>query len=130
MTRFEIVESVVRIERDKEFIYGQSDCFFFGLRMVDAVQGTDLVKEYSGEYKSLKGARAAMKKRGYKSLVSVFKKHLKKQTPALCVTGDLGVLNFNGDQHIAVHVGNGFLTRTESGFSLHTLNECLAGFKV
>lgn len=131
MSRFRTVERVVAEEMAKPYQYGVADCFFFGCRMVDALDDRQsLAATYAGSYKSLIGAQKALRKRGHKRLADLFGKHLAPTAPAMAQLGDIVIISMGGGDHVGVCVGAQFVTKTESGPSFHGLPECTAAFRV
>lgn len=130
MNRFNKVDKAIKTEMEKPYIYGKSDCFFLGLRVVDAVRGTDLAKEYSNLYDSLETANKSLRDKGFRSLVSFFKTHLKPKPVTKCILGDIAIVKFDRAQHVAIHTGNGFVSRTSNGFKMFSFDEVQKAFEV
>lgn len=130
MTRAEIVTQTVMQELAKPYTYGKSDCFFMGMRVVDAVRGTKHCKTYAKDYRTLAGAQRALRKRGHKSLTTFFAEHLEQIPAGQCVLGDLVVAERQGAEHVAVCTGTGFVGKTESGSTPFPISEIKAAFKV
>lgn len=130
MTRFEIAQPVIEAELAKPYIYGSADCFFFGLRIADAFDpAREMVKTYSGSYKTLMGAQKALRKRGYSSLTDLFAQHLEPCAPSSAQFGDLVILQLADGEHVGVCVGTRFITKTERGRSDHDLSAVKAAFR-
>jgi len=129
-TRFEIASAVIKSELKKPYEYGKSDCFFLGCQIADAFEPSrEMVKKYVGSYTTLLGAQRALKKRKFKSLSDLFGKHLDSCAPAAAQYGDIVILSLEGIEHVAICVGDLFLTRTENGREFHPLNRVSAAFR-
>lgn len=129
--RFEVVARVLGKELAKPYTYGEADCFFLGCRMADALDpALDLVKRYTGAYTTLRGAQTALRRRGCKSLVELFSRHLDACAPAEARLGDLVILRLeDGAEHVGICLGARFVTKTAQGRSDHTLSDCIAAFR-
>lgn len=130
MNRFRVFERVVANELAKPYQYGVADCFFFGCRVADAfVPERQMVKTYTGSYKTLMGAQKALRKRGHDSLVGLFAQHLEPCGPAEAALGDLVILQLADGEHVGVCNGMRFITKTEHGRSDHDLSAVKAAFR-
>lgn len=130
MTRFEIVAPVIEAELAKPYQYGIADCFFFGCRIADAFDPSrEMVKTYSGSYRTLMGAQKALRKRGHESLVDLFALHLTRCAAGEAQTGDIVILELADGEHVGVCVGARFITKTERGRSDHDLSAVKAAFR-
>ncbi len=131
-TRFEIVSAVIAAEMAKPYSHWpHADCFFFGCRMVDALDPPLGVEAaYTGSYKTLAGAQRALRRRGHKSLSDLFAAHLAPCAPAQARVGDIVVLQLENAEHVGVCVGTKFITKTSRGQSFHDMADCKAAFRV
>ncbi len=128
--RFRTVEATIAGELAKPYVYGESDCFFLGCRMADALDPSlGLVDRYWRSYSTLSGAQRALRRRMCKSLVELFERHLDPIAPAMARIGDIAVLDLAGAEHVAICLGARFITRTEHGRSFHGVAECAAAFR-
>lgn len=136
MNRFRIVEATLTEELAKPYAYGnpaQSDCFMMGCALVDALEGTQTVKKYTGAYKTLPGAQKALRKRGFSSLVDFWATELDRPAiaPAEAQFGDLAILRLDdGAEHVAVCLGLRFVTKTAAGRQDHSLDNVIAAFHI
>ncbi|WP_246671795.1 hypothetical protein [Mesorhizobium sp. B2-2-3] len=129
--RFEIVAETLKAEMAKPYVYGESDCFFLGCRMADALDTTlGLVKKYSGSYTTLAGAQRALRRRKCKSLVQLFARHLEPCAPAEARTGDLVILQVGPAEHVGICMATRFVTKTERGRADYDLSACKAAFRL
>lgn len=130
MSRFRTLERVVTEEMAKPYQYGVADCFFFGCRVADAFDPSrEMVKTYSGSYRTLMGAQKALRKRGHKSLAELFRKHLTPCAPAQAGLGDIVILQLADGEHVGVCAGTHYITKTERGGSNHNLSAVKAAFR-
>lgn len=131
-TRFETVKAVIDAEMATPYSHWpHADCFFFGCRVVDALDPTaEIEKAYKGSYKTLRGAQVALRRRGWKSLTELFSTHLEPCAPAEARVGDIGVLQLSDGEHVGVCVGSKFITKTSRGRAFHDLADCKAAFRV
>jgi len=129
--RFAIVAATVQAEFAKPYVYGEADCFFLGLRMVDALDPSlRLVEHYAATYATLLGANKALRKRGFKTLADLFASHLEPCVPAEARLGDIVILQLGKMQHVGICLGNRFVTKTDAGRSDHLLGDVIAAFRV
>ena len=122
MSRFETVQATLQAEIAKPYAYGSADCFFTGLAMIDALNGTDHVSDYRGRYKTLAGAQKALRADGHKSLVTFFEVlGGPRIAPLQASIGDIGVIALPVEgkkrlaEHVGVHDGRGWWVKTEDG---------------
>lgn len=130
--RFEVVSAVIASEMAKPYSHDpHADCFFFGCRMVDALDPSQALEaEYTGSYKTLAGAQRALRRRGHKSLVDLFAAHLEACAPAQARVGDLGIIQLPDGEHVGVCVGMKFITKTPRGREFFDIAACKAAFRV
>ncbi len=129
MSRFDTVQSVLKDELAKPYVYGEADCFFLGCRMADALNPElGLVDKYWRSYKTLRGAQRALRKRGHKSLTTFFASHLDPKSPASAMFGDLAVVVVDGGEHVAICLGDRFTSKTAQGAVHFRLADCIAAF--
>lgn len=129
MSRFRIVKGIIAEEMAKPYAYGEADCFFFGIAMIDALRGSDLRSIYAGSYSTLRGAQMALRRRRFSSLADLFATHLPPIAPAQAAMGDIVVLDLGGAEHVGVCVGPRFVTKTDKGASFHGLATVKAAFR-
>jgi len=130
MNRVSLVSSLIRRARIEPYSPGQNDCFFLGLRIIDAVKGTAHVKAFSGSYKTLTGAHKALRKRGHKSVVALMSELLPVIPWGSATIGDLTVVEVDGVEHVGVHGGQAWHSITAAGPRSWPLNLAKAAFKV
>jgi len=136
MNRFKIVSDTLATELAKPYAYGEADCFFTGLAVIDAIQGTDHVGTYTGRYKTLRGAQTALRKEGHKTLVTFFGGLLSQIQPAMAHLGDLGIVSLPMEgskrmaEHVGVHDGRQFVVKTEEGVKRFPFTAVVAAFRV
>jgi len=136
MNRFRKVEATLTAELAKPYAYGnpaQSDCFFMGLALVDALEGTQGARKYAGSYKTLAGAQRALRRRGHASLVSFFAAELDRppRGGAEARFGDLVILRLaDGAEHVGVCLGTRFRTKTPDGARDYPLDTVVAAFHI
>jgi len=129
-SRFQITAATLAAELAKPYVYGESDCFFLGCRMADALDPTlGLVDRYWHSYSTLLGAQKALRKHGFETLSDLFGSHLEPCAPAEARLGDIAVLQLDRGQHVAVCLDTRFTTRTEVGRSDHPLTAVVAAFR-
>jgi hypothetical protein len=120
----------------KPYAYGSADCFFTGLAVIDAVQGTDHRSTYADRYTTLIGAQRALRKEGHDSLVSFFATLVEKIAPAMAHLGDLGIVSLPVEgskrmaEHVGVHDGRMFVVKTEDGVKRFPFTAAIAAFRV
>lgn len=130
-SRFDIVSRIVAQEMAKPYVPGVSDCFFFGIRVVDALdERLGLERKYAGAYKTIPGAQRALRRRGHTSLVGLFEAHLETIGPAQARVGDIGIILLADGEHVGINAGQKFLTKTDRGQSFHDLGSVIAAFRV
>lgn len=128
--RFEIISRLISDEMAKPYVPGKSDCFFFGIRVADALDATlELEKTYAGAYRTLAGAQRALRRRGHASLVGLFAGHLPACPAAQARPGDIGIILLEDGEHVGVCVGEKFVTKTDRGQSLHPINRVIGAFR-
>lgn len=130
MTRFAIVSGIIKTARDESYAYGVNDCFFLGLKVIDALQGTEHVKTYAGAYSTLRGAQKALRKRKHKSLVTFYAELVPVIPWGRAQIGDLAVVEIDGAEHIGVHGGQAWMSITEAGPVTWPLHLAKCAFKV
>lgn len=136
MNRFRIVEATLTAELAKPYAYGnpaQSDCFFMGLALVDALEGSQLARTYAGCYSTLAGAQRALRRRGYATLVSFFSAALNRSEKggAEARFGDLVILRLDdGAEHVGVCLGTRFRTKAPAGARDYSLDSVVAAFHI
>ncbi|MBL4767626.1 MAG: hypothetical protein JKY94_07920 [Rhodobacteraceae bacterium] len=130
MSRYDDVNDIIQAEMAVAYTYGESDCFFLALAVIDRLQKTKLKNKYSGIYTTFRGAQQAMRKRKFKSIGDLFAKHLDPIAPAMARLGDVVVLEIDGKEHSAICTGGQFLTRVAGGRSVHSLVDVKSAFKV
>ncbi|WP_420406905.1 DUF6950 family protein [Hoeflea sp.] len=130
VNRAATVSGIVRTARAETYVYGSNDCFFLGLKVIDALNGTSHVKTYSGAYRTLKGAQRALRKRGHTSIVTLYAGLLPQIPWGRARIGDLAVVDVDGVEHVGVHGGQAWMSITESGPVTWPLHMAKAAFKV
>ncbi len=136
MSRFQVVSDTLKAELAKPYSYGSTDCFFTGLAMIDALNGTSLVATYQCRYKTLVGAQKALRAEGHKSLVSFFEAIGGPRIAPLQATfGDIGVIALPVEgkkrlaEHVGVHDGRQWVVKTETGTLTFDSAQALAAFR-
>ncbi|SDA39086.1 DUF6950 family protein [Mesorhizobium qingshengii] len=128
--RFQTVDATLRAELAKPYVEGESDCFFLGCRMADALDpALGLVKKYWRAYTTILGAQKALRKRGHKTLADLFSTHLTACAPAEAQLGDIVILQLVDGQHVGICLGIRFVTKTSAGRSYHFVADCVAAFR-
>ncbi|UVK45377.1 hypothetical protein BPNPMPFG_000907 [Mesorhizobium sp. AR07] len=128
--RFQIVDATLKAELAKPYVEGESDCFFLGNQMADALDPTlGLVKLYWRAYSTLLGAQKALRKRGHKTLADLYATHLTPCAPAEAQLGDIVILQLADGQHVGICLGMRFVTKTSAGRSDHSIADCVAAFE-
>lgn len=130
MTRFEVVSNVLQTAISEPYKYGSNDCFFLGLKTIDALTGTQWVKHYSGAYKTLLGANRALRRRGHASLVDLYRELVLPIAWGRSRIGDVAVIEVGGVEHIAVHGGQSWHSITEAGHIVWPLDHAKQAFEV
>ena len=130
MNRFDIVSGIIEKARAEPYAYGVNDCFFLGLKVIDALQGTGHAKTYSGSYKTLIGAQKALRKRKHKTLVTFFAAMLEPAAWGSARIGDVAVIDIDGAEHVGVHGGQAWMSITENGPVNWPLHFAKQAFKV
>lgn len=130
MMRSSTVAGIVKTARSEPYAYGVNDCFFLGLRVIDALQGTSHAKAFSGSYRTLVGAHKALRKRGHKSVVTLLEGLVESIPWGRACIGDLAVVEVDGAEHVAVHGGQSWLSITEAGPRSWPLHLAKRAFKV
>ncbi|MEM9677091.1 MAG: hypothetical protein AAF890_03455 [Pseudomonadota bacterium] len=134
MTRFELAHSVLVSEMAKPYRYGASDCFFLGLRMIDAAMGSNHVKTYSRRYTTLKGAHRALRKDGHSTVAELFETLCDPIAPAMAQVGDVAVVTLDVDggaaDHVGIVFGSDVIIRTEQGQQRHPISSVTHAFRV
>lgn len=128
--RWQVVLDVVSKQLQQKYKPGRSDCFITGLRVADAISGSNLSKQYAGVYKSRKTGEEYMQRMGFYSLADLLATHFEKTTPATMQWGDLGVVVTEDGEHVAVCMGSVFIVKNSVGQSNFSLSQVEAGFKV
>lgn len=129
MTRFEIAAPVIREGLATPYVYGSSDCFTLGCRVADVLGGHGMEATYKGAYRTLIGAHRALVKRGFKTLADLLGAHLEPCAAAQARFGDLAVVNLEDGDHVAVCLGEMFVTKTPRGPSHHSFADVTAAFR-
>lgn len=136
MSRFEIVQATLQCELSKPYAYGSADCFFTGLAVIDALNGTDHQATYKGRYKTLAGAQKALKAEGHKTLVSFFEAlGGPRIAPLQAAIGDIGVVALPVPkrkrlaEHVGVHDGRRWIVKTEDGPRYFDSAQATAAFR-
>jgi hypothetical protein len=136
MSRFETVCATLEAEMAKPYAYGIADCFFTGLAMIDALQGTDYQKTYAGRYTTLAGAQKALRQEGHKTLVTFFEGLLAPCAPAQAYLGDICIIALpvpgkkRMAEHVGVHDGRRFIVKTDEGRKVFEYTDAIAAFRV
>lgn len=122
MSRFQVVSDTLKAELAKPYSYGSTDCFFTGLRIVDAIRGTKHVNTYKNRYKTLVGAQKALRNDGHKTLTTFLEAlSLSRIAPLQAIIGDIGVIALPVEgknrlaEHVGVHDGRQWIVKTETG---------------
>lgn len=140
VSRFETVAAVMAAEAAKPYslggMDGATDCLIIGLRVVDALRGTDFAAEAVGLYADEAGVRRELRKRKYRGFGGIFAKHigLDSIAAAMARIGDIAIVERveagRMAEHVAVFTGKQFLTRTDSGPVSFGFDAVKACFKV
>lgn len=136
MSRFDAVCVTLEAELAKPYVYGTADCFFTGLAVIDALQGTNHTEAYSGRYTTLAGAQKALRTEGHKSLVTFFGGLLGSCAPAQAYLGDIGIIALPVPkrkrlaEHVGVHDGRRFVVKTAEGKRSFEFAQAIAAFRV
>lgn len=78
--------------RSMPFAWGTNDCCTFAARCVEAVTGEDLAAAYPRNYRTAKGALAALKRAGFDDLTQLAAAHCEEIAPSLASAGDLAAI--------------------------------------
>ncbi len=128
--RYAVVRALLEAELARPYEYGTADCFLLGCRMADALDPElGIARLYGGAYTTFLGAQRALRKRGFKSLESLFEAHLERCAPARAHPGDLAILGLADGDHVGVCDGNGFVTKTPSGPARFGYGHARAAFR-
>ncbi|WP_425087764.1 DUF6950 family protein [Stappia sp.] len=130
MTRSATVAAIIKTARVEPYAYGTNDCFFLGLRVIDALQGTRHAKAFAGSYRTVIGAHKALRKRGHTSIVTLFAELVSETPWGQARIGDLAVVEVDGAEHVAVHGGQSWMSITEAGPRSWPLSAAKSAFKV
>lgn len=136
MSRFETVQATLQAEFAKPYAYGSADCFFTGLAMIDALNSTDHVNDYTGRYKTLAGAQKALRADGHKTLVTFFEAlGGPRIAPLQASIGDIGVIALPVEgkkrlaEHVGIHDGRQWWVKTEDGVRKFDSAQAVAAFR-
>lgn len=115
MSRVRIVTDIITAARAEPYAYGSNDCFFLGLKVIDALQGTGHVHAFAGSYTTLLGANRTLRRRGHKSVVTLYAELVEPIAWGSARIGDVAVVDSAGVEHVAVHGGQSWLSITAEG---------------
>lgn len=113
--RAAITGQILKEARTRPYVYGVNDCFFLGLRQIDAIQGTAHEVAHRRTYSTLLGANRALRRRGHKTLVTYFAELVEPIAWGAARIGDLAIVEIDGAEHVALHGGLGWQSITEAG---------------
>lgn len=129
-TRLKDVRRIVDRELARPYVLGKSDCFFMGLAVIDTLTGSQHTEKHLWSYRTFSGAKRALRKVGCETLTEFFDERLAKIETMRCEPGDIVVVNWDGYEHVAVCVGNRFVTKTADGPLMVTVDRVVSAFKV
>lgn len=136
LTRFETVAAVMDGERGKPYRLGgrdgATDCLIMGLRVIDALHGSDFAAEAIGAYRTQRDVVKLLRKRGYSGFADIFGKRvrLERKPAGMAAIGDVAVIDVAGQEHVAVFNGLSFTTITETGPASYDSGFVKACFRV
>ena len=113
--RAEITTRILAEARAAPYAYGVNDCFFMGLRQIDAIQGTAHAEAHAGAYSTLLGAQRELRRRGHTSLVTYYATLLRPIGWGSARIGDLAIIEAGDGEHVGIHGGLGWHSITEDG---------------
>lgn len=110
------------LESHAPFEWGKNDCAIFAARCAEAVTGIDYAADWRGTYSTMKGAAAALQKRGFSDLTALVVGILGADAevhPALARRGDVALLQTDSELGWAIgvidHERLGVMTETGYG---------------
>lgn len=113
--RAAITARIFKAARSEPYAYGVNDCFFMGLRQIDAIRGTAHEAGHAGAYTTLLGANRALRRKGHRTLVTYLAGFVQEIAWGSARIGDLAVIEIDRAEHVALHGGQGWLSITEGG---------------
>ncbi|MEM1375867.1 MAG: hypothetical protein AAGG69_00615 [Pseudomonadota bacterium] len=132
MSRFDVVCKLLDEGRAADYAYGRNDCFMLGMRVIDALRGTEFEVRYRGRYRTLRGAKTALRKEGHTSIVGLLRDILDAEPIGFgsAVVGDVAVCEREGREHMTVFGGNAWHAISAEGDLAFTHADVKAAFKV
>jgi hypothetical protein len=133
--RAAITARILREAKAAPYAYGVNDCFFLGLRQIDALRRTAYEAAHAGAYSTLSGANRALRRRGHTSLATYFMA-LGEQDGwgpiawGSARIGDVAVIEIDGAEHVGIHGGRAWQSITEAGPAHWDLCRAIQAFKV
>ena len=86
----------IRDAEGKPFVWGERDCALWASGWVRQCTGADFVSEWEGRYKTERGAKGLIRKRGYRSVEDIADARLTAVPVMIARRGDL-LLHPHGD---------------------------------
>ncbi|WP_422371351.1 DUF6950 family protein [Hoeflea sp.] len=130
MNRATVVSEIIKAARAEPYAYGINDCFFLGLKVIDALQGTSHVDAYTGSYSTLKGAQKALRKHDHTSLITFLSELGEPVAWGRSRIGDIAIVEVDGAEHVGIHGGQSWHSITEAGPAAWPLHFAKRAFRV
>lgn len=97
-----LLTEFIESRREMPFLWGTSDCCLFAADAVQAITGTDFAAQWRGTYSDARGALAHIEAAGGVPALVPFE----EIEPGYAQRGDVVMLDMDGRDVLAVHLGN------------------------
>ena len=120
--------ALVEAARLEPFAWGRHDCCLWGADSVLACTGLDPAAKWRGTYSDAAGAAALLQQLG--GIAAVAAMAGPEILPRLAGAGDVGLIDFDGRETLAVHSGVWWLAVSGTGLSHWSVDSAVRAWKV
>lgn len=125
----EQLNDVIDAARKTPFEWGRHDCCLFAADAVQAITGVDHAADYRGAYKTARGAKRALRKRGFDHIEQPLDALFLRVDCRLAGRGDLVVTEADG-LAVGIHLGSALAFVSQDGLEFLPVNRALMAWRV
>ncbi|MGF7160121.1 hypothetical protein FHS85_001744 [Rhodoligotrophos appendicifer] len=119
----------IRSHEARPFEWAVSDCWGMAMDVVKAMTGHEPFAS-ARKYKSARGARGALHRRGFATIVHALAAEFEEVPPAMAQRGDLGVIEVEHEQAAAICEGVMFVAKARTGVIRVPRSHVIQAFRV
>lgn len=129
-----LLDGFIREVRHRKFVRGRHDCALFACDCIDVMTGSDIARDFRGQYRSGKKAYALVKEKGHDDLLSLADARVgnRLDSPNKAGRGDMVAVPCREGHALAIVdlTGKYAVTAGKDGLQWYPADQWLAAWKV